>query len=824
MTDYLTWLASLDEDALVDLFRHRPEVLHDSAPVDLADVEARLTVPAHLVGALLNQPRPAMQALTALLLLGGRASVSQCGTVLEPTTSGDHVEAVRPWLARLQSFGLAWLDDADADVFSVAPDVDSYLAVPDDWGTSARTLLEAFPKDALTPMLQAWSLPRQKTKPATVAVLAEAFGDPERLGRQLARLTAQQREVLAAVDDLRRYDQAAYNRRIDAYRAAEDAGLLFALYAYSPLAGEVPTEVLMSVRGRRLPFDPEPPPLPSVAVDVDVVDRESRAALEAFNEASLSVLDHLRAQPVKRLQGGGVGTREIARVAKASKVDPAIIRLVLDLAIEAELLDDSAPSVRWSALGDAWRELEAGPRAVLLLEHWMTLPRSPTRSHDTNGKALPAGDRYRRCFLCREGRLTALRVWAAQTGAVPEATLATVVAWLCPLAHTTHREPVTEPDARDYRYHGRRDFRGSPEPPPLSPDDQPDLGQIAQEARLLGLAASGAGTPLLRALLGEDRAALVTLVDAMLPAASTTATFGSDLTAVVVGPPTGTLSALLDSCADRESRGGAVTWRFTTASVRRALDGGMTAALLAARLAEVAVASLPQPLTYLLADVGRRHGALRVAPAVAVIRCEDEALLAEVAVDRKLRHLAVRLVAPTVAVSAVGEGETIAALRSAGYLPMPESEKTPLGEHDGSTTSGADLDAHVVDLASRRPARSAAQGAPSAPTAEPESPASAAARLVGQAVAPGTPTADPRLVSTLRRANRTLSDREIIHLADAILRARPVRIRYRSATSAVTERVVSELAFSDYLLSGWCHLRRDERDFRVDQILSVAPV
>ena len=68
-------------------------------------------------------------------------------------------------------------------------------------------------------------------------------------------------------------------------------------------------------------------------------------------------------------------------------------------------------------------------------------------------------------------------------------------------------------------------------------NDDPDLGTIADEARLLGLVAHGAGTPLLRALLAGSRPELVALAGAMLPTATITATFGSDLTAVVVGPP-----------------------------------------------------------------------------------------------------------------------------------------------------------------------------------------------------------------------------------------------------------------------------------------------
>jgi hypothetical protein len=463
------------------------------------------------------------------------------------------------------------------------------------------------------------------------------------------------------------------------------------------------------------------------------------------------------------------------------------------------------------------------------------------------GKALPVADPNRDCRLCRDGRLAALEEWGRADGGLSDDGVAARVGWIRPLAHTTHREVVEEPDGWDYGWRTRRSTpRAAPAPPMLITDYPPRLESIADEARLLGLVAHGAATPLLRAVLAGDRAAVVSLADVMLPSAAMTATFGSDLTAVVVGPPTGELSALLDSCADRESRGGAVTWRFSTASVRRALDAGVTAPELAARLSAVATTGLPQPLAYLVHDVGRRHGALRVAPARAVIRCADEGLLAEVVVDRKLRALSLRLVAPTVALSAVGDAETVAALRGAGYLPMPavlgiRGASSDTVVSDDTVVSAGDhpatIDGTVLDLSPRLRSRrfdADASGdeldailagleqagvVPSARAAE--DPVAAAARLVGVLHGPGTRDADPGLVAAIRRANRTLSLDEIETLAAAVIRGEAVRIRYRSAGSSVTERVVSELVFSGYLLEGWCHLRNAERAFRVSEIQSV---
>ncbi len=846
MSDYLTWLGSLDEARLTQVLGNRPEVLEGSRPADLAAVAARLGQHHSIAAALLRQPRPALQVLTALLLLGGRASVARCAGALEGAASVDLLELVEVWLRRLEDQGLAWVEpDGTAQT---APVVGAVLAVPGDWGQPARALLEAYPKDALTPTLLAWGLPRQSTKAATVGLLVEAFADPVRLARQLERLTPQHRRLMAEeVDGPERPLGIADQHRWltehgAAQRAAVEAGVQLSPSAYSPYAGEVPTEVRMALRGRRLSFDPVAPRLPTTEVSVERVQQESTAALEQFNEASLTVLDHCRDEPLKWLQNGGIGAREVTRVAKATRVDVGLVRMVLDSAYAAGLLDHDGSLLRCQDTAAAWRDLEAGARVTLLLEQWLVRPGSPTRTHDVAGKALPVADPNRDCLPCRDGRLEALEEWGRADGGLTDDAIAARVAWIRPLAHTTHREVVEEPDSWDYGWRTRRSTaRAAPAPPLLMNDEQPRLESIADEARLLGLVAHGAATPLLRAVLTGDRAAVVSLADAMLPSAARTATFGSDLTAVVVGPPTGELSALLDSCADRESRGGAVTWRFSTASVRRALDAGVTAPDLAARLTAVATTGLPQPLAYLVGDVGRRHGALRVAPARAVIRCDDEGLLAEVAVDRKLRALSLRLVAPTVAVSAVSDAETVAALRGAGYLPMPEvlgiggaSSDTVVSAGDHADT----IDGAVLDLSPRfRSRRFDADASddeldailaglgqagvlPSA-LAE-EDPAAAAARLVGVLHSPDARDADLGLVAAIRRANRTLSLDEIQTLAAAVMCGEAVRIRYRSAGSSVTERVVSELVFSGYLLEGWCHLRNAERAFRVSEILSVA--
>ena len=195
----------------------------------------------------------------------------------------------------------------------------------------------------------------------------------------------------------------------------------------------------------------------------------------------------------------------------------------------------------------------------------------------------------------------------------------------------------------------------------------------------MGLGALHAPTGLCRALAAEAgldgtrSARRCSPAARLIPAAQRTVLLQSDLTAVATGAPAATLAAFLDLAADRESRGGGHTWRFSEASVRRAFDAGSSADELLAALHEAATGGrVPQPLQYLVTDLARRHGAVRVRPVGCVLRSEDPTLLAELPRVKSLARLGLTELAPTVYASALPVGETLAALRAAGYAPAGE--------------------------------------------------------------------------------------------------------------------------------------------------------
>jgi hypothetical protein len=288
-------------------------------------------------------------------------------------------------------------------------------------------------------------------------------------------------------------------------------------------------------------------------------------------------------------------------------------------------------------------------------------------------------------------------------------------------------------------------------------------------------------------------------------AAVRTVTLQADLTALVAGPPDAGLAALLDSAADRESSGVASVWRFSPGSIRRALDAGHDAEELLARLAEAATAGVPQPLGYLIRDAARRHGRVRGQEAACCLRSDDEAMLAEIAADRRLRALGLRLLAPTVLAGARPLPETLAALRAAGYAPIAESEGgAPLPE-PGVT--------HRVQIS---PTRRPEHRRPDQPD-----PRAVACELLAEAN-----TATPAVSATLRlvRAGAArLTDAEARLLAQAIDGGHPVSIDYLSRSGGITRRVIEDTVLVGGAVEAWCRLREDERRFSLGGILAVTP-
>lgn len=198
------------------------------------------------------------------------------------------------------------------------------------------------------------------------------------------------------------------------------------------------------------------------------------------------------------------------------------------------------------------------------------------------------------------------------------------------------------------------------------------LTWILREAEWLGLTGQGALSEYARLIIaGSDLDSL----DAELPATVDHILIQSDNTAIAPGPLEHELSQELDLIADIESRGAATVFRFSEASLRRGLDHGRTGEEILAFLKATSKTPVPQPLEYLIGDISKKHGKLRVGNAASFIRCEDTSLVTQIIKDKRVDALGLRRIAPEVLISSHYAHDAINILRAAGYLPAAEDSQ-----------------------------------------------------------------------------------------------------------------------------------------------------
>lgn len=125
----------------------------------------------------------------------------------------------------------------------------------------------------------------------------------------------------------------------------------------------------------------------------------------------------------------------------------------------------------------------------------------------------------------------------------------------------------------------------------------------------------------------------------------------------------------LAQLAEVETLDAMITFRLGPDTLTRALDGGVPMEEIRARLGEP-VASLPQPLTQLLADLAQRLGEVEVQQGVRLVRARTPELAEELQVRPELASLELKPISDTV-MEANGPGNAFALLKQAGFLPKP---------------------------------------------------------------------------------------------------------------------------------------------------------
>lgn len=767
---FAEYLAGLAEERLARLLRLRPDVRVEPVPRGFEQLAERLSGAESLSLALLRVNRDCLRVGQAVAAVGPDATVAAVARLLgapEPT--------VRDLVAELCGYGLAW---TDGEIIRLPDRLAQHWSVEIGDGRPVTTIARAALLQDLRVAAAALGVEAHGLRKAELTTrLAEALADTAAVAKVVARLPGPVREHL---DQLRHGFGTIFwgfpaSRRADPARALAAAGLVLNVNGRWELPREVAVAAWLAEQESMLAGQPE---LPAASATPEDMLSTAQAAAQDTLRAVTSVLDTARSKPLAALKKGGVGTRERTRLATALALPAQTVLLAIDLAHAAGLLGPVDSGYAPTAAYAQWREERPSRQWAALVTAWFALEHAPTSREHQDGKELPPP----LPLASGAGVIRRALLRAARGGRSVDAA-GKHLDWYCPLHGYEASLAVEKVDA------------------------------AVREGRSLGLLAADVVTDYgahLVSVADEDHddeaRALADRVAPLFPETSCTVVLQSDLTAVVSGQPSVRVSRLLGVAAVCETRGMASTWRFTPDSVRHALDTGWSAEELRRELEDLSQRSLPQPLDYLIADVSRRHGQVRVRG----MRCcvlADEAITTEILHTRRLAKLHLARLAPTVLSSPCELDDVLAALRTAGFAPVAE-DATGVAiieqRHDHQAPA-----AYRMLSAGGRDRLSAAELV-SRLRADPE----------GEPVSGGESS---DTFARLARLNAKLSDAELALLAHALDHGREVMISYRDKNGKRTRREIQPLELYDRWLGAWCLLRDDDRDFTVANIESVAP-
>ncbi|MFI5525823.1 helicase-associated domain-containing protein [Streptomyces platensis] len=815
-------LRTRTDRGLVGLLRARPDLLNP-VPGDVTQLATRAGTRASVVRAVERLDRFVLQTAEALAVAPDPCPYDTLGGLMGGDAGDPAVAAELPRaVAELRAQALVWGPDDRLRLVRTARELLTPSPAhpsPTGLGPTVAEAMAGMSPGRLQEIIGAAGLPATHDPVTAVAALTSLFADRKRMAALLDTAPA---ESVAVLDKLLWGPPygAVTDRPSPHLQWLLDRGLLIPAGARNVV---LPREAALHLRGGRAHHTPEPlPPALSPATERDPQLVDNAAASQAFT--ALATVEELLKEwdlggPAV-LRAGGMSVRDLKRTATALDTTEQLAAFWLELAYAAGLIaSDGEADERFAATpaAEEWLQLPDHARWAELAAGWLAATRAPgtVGTADAKGRALAALGPHLDRSPAPEVRRRALALLAALPPgtAVPASAVLARLRWERPLRGGA--PAAGRPPAGDSA--------------PSAPDPADDLrSRLAQwtltEAELLGVTGRGALATHGRTLIDSPSdssaptpaeattaaARAAALLAPLLPEPVDHVLLQADLTAVAPGPLRRPLAEALGVLADIESKGGATVYRFTPGSVRRALDAGRSAAELQEFLAAHSRTPVPQPLAYLIDDVARKHGQLRIGAAAAYVRCDDDALLAEILADRRATALRLRRLAPTVLAAQTSPDQLLDGLRAMGYAPAAES------------AAGDVLIARADSY--RTPPRTAPAPVPDGPPSPDATLLSAAVRAIraGDLAA----TAERKPVQAPAPAPgalpRTTSAETLATVQAAVLTNSALWIGYVNADGAASQRVIAPVRVEGGFVTAYDHTSDEVRTYPLHRITGVA--
>jgi hypothetical protein len=585
------------------------------------------------------------QVVEAMCLLPQPTTTAILATVLGGATTPEDLE---PTLCHLAARALVF---RSGETMRLHPEL-ANLRHPANLGPPAATLLTAQQFGALQAIAHQLGVAPGRSKAETVTAVAEALVEPDRVRAVVGRGpagTVALAERLAAGPPVATVPGGTYYLRPDTPLGWLVKAGLVATTGWDSVV--MSGEVGLALRGGRpFPdFAPHPPPIQWIPVAAAAVDSACvEQALRLVADIA-TILAAWEEAPPKLLKTGGVGVRDVRRAATATGRSEIEAARLMELAAVAALAgwDGAQDYARPRPAYDEWLSQDGAERWGILIGAWLAsaVHLNLAGAIGTNQKPIPPLlDRWPEESAPERRRLVLAALASGDRGQAAE------------LSSLVKRVHWDAPSVWD----------GGPTTPAAL------ARWVREEAEMIGVLADGALSDLGRLVVAGDLSAAVAYLSAHSAPIVSEFVIQADLTVVATGQLPPAVRADLELLADLESAGVATVYRFSEPSLRRAFDVGWTATEIIGFLSAHASRGVPQPLSYLVEDMDRRHGRVRVGTASCYLRSDDTALLAEIMASRRAAKLDLQQLAPTVLASSLGPEAVVDVLRAIGYLPAVE--------------------------------------------------------------------------------------------------------------------------------------------------------